>query len=159
MGAVVGREPARASRRALGDRVKGEAMKRARRISVMAALLMVLALAVPASAASWRTYGTVRADAGNGAATSTVATAVEDVRLGIYTYGTGRRMQYDAYWGCSQGDATASRSKTGTVTTRPRTWKWVTVRASSRRMDRCDLWASAHPATATGRTKIKLQVR
>lgn len=53
-----------------------------RRASLTIALLLVLALAVPASAATWRTYGTVRAGGGGETSASTAAADVDDIQLG-----------------------------------------------------------------------------
>ena len=130
-----------------------------RRASLTIALLLVLALAVPASAATWRTYGTVRAGGGGETSASTAAADVEDIQLGIYTYGTARTMRWAGYWDCWSGANISSREKAGTVTTRSRAWTWINVRASRTRTDVCEFRGRAYPADYTGRHKIKLRVR
>lgn len=133
--------------------------KGTKRVSSMVVLMLVFALAVPASAATWRTYASLRANAGWSTFGSTAASSVEDIQLGIYTYDASKRMEWDGDWYCSKGWSSSSRSKSGTVTTSPRTWKWINLRASSTRMDECNFSGSANPANYSGSHKIRLRVR
>lgn len=141
-------------------------VKKMRRVSVAAALLVALALAVPASAASWRTYGSLRGDGSQGTSVSTLAPEVEDIQLGIYTYGQSRTIHYRGWWYCWRGSDAGSRSKDGRIKTQPRTWKWINLRVSNTRMDACnlggsaiDLHGSTIPVMSGTHHKIKLRVR
>ena len=133
--------------------------RKMKRLGWLTALLLVVALAVPASAATWRGYGSTRANAGWSTFVSTGAPNVEDIQLGIYTYGKGRTVEWNGDWYCLKGSSTRSRSKSGTVTTRARTWKWINLRSSSTRMDECAFSGGAQPTSFTGSHKIRLRVR
>lgn len=133
-------------------------MKTMRRISLMALLLAMLALAVPASAASWRTYATARADGGRGPSVATTARNVEDIQLGIYTYDAGRNVGYEAYWSCPADRP--PREQYGGVKTKPNRWTWVNLRASNTPTKVCSLSAGAVlDGASDGRYKISLRVR
>lgn len=126
-------------------------------------LLLVLALtllAVPASAASWRNYASVRANGGNYASGYTSARTVQDIQLGIYTYGSSATVDWDGSWSCytSNYGSYGSRSKSGHITTSPRTWKWIDLRSSSTTRWECTFDGSAVPRNRAS-VKIKLRVK
>jgi hypothetical protein len=136
-----------------------------RRLLFVLVSVLVLGLAVPASAASWRTYGTVRTDAVAGtnanyeftALASGVAKDAKDIQLGVYTFGSSRTVRWEAEFYCEKGTSSVSREKAGRVTTSPNTWKWVNIRANATRMTFCDVWVYATPSS--GAAKVSFRVR
>jgi hypothetical protein len=122
------------------------------------ALLLVVALAAPASAATWRNYGSVRADSGWYTMASGSANNTSQIQVGIYTYGRARTVEYDWDWFCEKGGNFKSNSKYGLkTTTQARTWKWVTIRNATYGGWDCDFTASAHPPAGAHRLKVRVR--
>jgi hypothetical protein len=128
-----------------------------RKLVFVLAFVLVLGLAVPASAASWRGYASVRSDRGITALAAGAANNTKDIQIGVYTYGTGRAVQWEATFWCEKGSTSVSRTKSGTVTTSARTWKWINVRANASLMDFCDVTALATPSAGAVRLKIRVR--
>jgi hypothetical protein len=128
-----------------------------RRLLFVLVFVVVLGLAVPASAASWRTYANVRSDRGITALASGAAGDTRDIQIGVYTFGSSRSVKWEAEFYCQNASSSVSRTKRGTVTTSANTWKWINVRANAARMTYCDMWGYATPAS--GAVKLAIRVR
>jgi hypothetical protein len=109
-------------------------MTRTRRMGALVAMLLVLALAVPASAATWRTIGTATAQGLASEYESSYSSMwvgardVADVQVGFKVYGSTRRVEYDYSVWCYDNGNSSSKSRTGlTRSVAPGGWRWVTV--------------------------------
>jgi hypothetical protein len=127
-----------------------------KRLTIVLALVLALGLAVPASAVTWRGYADVRADRGGLAYAGGTANKVTDIRLGIYTYATGRTVSWEAIFTCFTGANYFSRTKSGTVTTTAGTWKWILIRDGSAAQDYCDFDAIVEPPAGVIRMKVQV---
>jgi hypothetical protein len=127
-----------------------------KRLTLVLALVLALGLAVPASAVTWRGYADVRADRGSFAYAGGTANNVTDIRLGIYTYSTGRTVYWEALFTCVTGPNLFSREKSGNVTTTAGTWKWILIRDGSAAQDYCDFDAFVEPPAGVVRMKVQV---
>ncbi len=109
-------------------------MRRTRRIGALAAMVLVRALAVPASAATWRTIGTATAQGlareyeSSHSSLWVGARDVAQVQIGFKVYGSTKRVQYDYSVWCYDRGNSSSKARTGvTRSVTPGGWRWVTV--------------------------------
>lgn len=128
-----------------------------KRLTVVLAIVLAFGLAVPASAATWRGYASVRSDRGVGAVAGGTANKVADIQIGVYTYGRARTVTWDASFFCARGANTSSRDKSGQVTTTARTWTWIWVRNGRAVQDFCDTTAFVEPNRGAIRLKIRVK--
>jgi hypothetical protein len=130
-----------------------------KRVFVLTAFLLVFALALPASSATWRTYGAVRSDRGAPAILGGTAKSTTDIQLGLYSYSKGRYIQWDADFTCWRGSNYTSRSKSGKKWVPANTWRYITIRDASSQSDECDVGGFAYPANISDTGSIRLAIR
>ena len=138
------------------------------RIVVMLALLVVLALAAPASAVTWRNLGS--ASATGNSQTPVSATAglhvmdrdAKVVQVGVW-HNSGRARKLDIGWG-----VIAYRGESGSTwdagdpakSVPPRTWKWYTVWSKARAWDLVGVNVDVYRADlASHNQTLKVKVR
>jgi hypothetical protein len=138
--------------------IRDELMKR---IATLLAFVLVFALAVPASAATWRTYANVRADQGKAAYAGGTAKDTTDIQLGIYSYGRNRYVEWQADFTCWKGTDYTSRSKSGTKWVPAGEWRYILVRDAASQSDECDISGYIYPPALDdfGSTRLVLRVR
>jgi len=141
-------------------------MTRTRRIGALVAMLLVLALAVPASAATWRTIGTATAQGLASEYESSYSSMwvgardVADVQIGFKVYGSTKRVEYDYSVWCYNNGNSSSKSRTGlTRSITPGGWRWVTVWSRTSRAV-CDVDVSTNLDNyGYGTVKSRVRVR
>lgn len=141
-------------------------MTRTRRIGALVAMLLVLALAVPASAATWRTIGTATAQGLASEYESSYSSMwvgardVADVQIGFKVYGSTKRVEYDYSVWCYNNGNSSSKSRTGlTRSITPGGWRWVTVWSRTSRAV-CDVDVSTNLDNygyGTVRTRVRVR--
>lgn len=107
-----------------------------KRLLSLTSLFLIIVLAVPASAATWKNVGSVRTVDGLAALSGSMRN-VEDIQIGITNQGAGTRFEWDVYWSCDRGYNFASRSKSGSVWVGRHATRWVTVRNAGSAWDFC----------------------
>lgn len=141
-------------------------MTRTRRMGALVAMLLVLALAVPASAATWRTIGTATAQGLASEYESSYSSMwmgardVADVQIGFKVYGSTKRVEYDYSVWCYNNGNSSSKSRTGlTRSITPGGWRWVTVWSRTSRAV-CDVDVSTNLDNygyGTVRTRVRVR--
>lgn len=141
-------------------------MTRTRRMGALVAMLLVLALAVPASAATWRTIGTATAQGLASEYESSYSSMwmgardVADVQIGFKVYGSTKRVEYDYSVWCYNNGNSSSKSRTGlTRSITPGGWRWVTVWSRTSRAV-CDFDVSTNLDNygyGTVRTRVRVR--
>jgi len=141
-------------------------MTRTRRIGALVAMLLVLALAVPASAATWRTIGTATAQGLASEYESSYSSMwvgardVADVQIGFKVYGSTKRVEYDYSVWCYNNGNSSSKSRSGlTRSITPGGWRWVTVWSRTSRAV-CDVDVSTNLDNygyGTVRTRVRVR--
>jgi hypothetical protein len=120
-------------------------------------LALVLALAAPASAATWRGYGSVQADDTPSWTTlSGTANDVRDIQLGFYTFEGGFPLEVSWYHQCMTPTGKRLRSGEREVTTTAGAWTWLTVHDSDRLRD-CEFYVFTR--SEYGPHQVKVRVR
>ena len=141
-------------------------MTRTRRMGALVAMLLVLALAVPASAATWRTIGTATAQGLASEYESSYSSMwvgardVADVQIGFKVYGSTKRVEYDYSVWCYNNGNSSSKSRSGlTRSITPGGWRWVTVWSRTSRAV-CDVDVSTNLDNygyGTVRTRVRVR--
>jgi len=135
-------------------------------MGALVAMLLVLALAVPASAATWRTIGTATAQGLASEYESSYSSMwvgardVADVQIGFKVYGSTKRVEYDYSVWCYNNGNSSSKSRTGlTRSITPGGWRWVTVWSRTSRAV-CDVDVSTNLDNygyGTVRTRVRVR--
>lgn len=152
---VHGHEPARDRPGRTGQ---GNSMMK-RRLGMLAVLL-VLGSAVPASAASWRNYGTVHSDGSpSWSIISGTARSVRDIQLGFYTPEDGLTLEVSWYRECNRLDGSPNPGayvhRSGQpITTTAGAWTWIYIRDSDA-LRHCDFYAFT---SSPGPHRVKVRV-
>lgn len=107
-----------------------------KRLLSVTSLFLVLLLAAPASAATWRNVAAVRTVDGLAAVTGSMRN-VEDIQIGIKNQGAGARFEWDAFWSCERGFNFVSKNKDGSVWVGQGRTRWVTIRNAGSAWDSC----------------------
>lgn len=139
-------------------------MRAVRRTTVMLAMLLAVAMAVPASAAAWQTAASAvgQGDGENHQSPFTSITGsrrdVAEIQIGFKTYGRTRTVEYSYDVACwNNGDYASKYRSDLTRSVEPGAYRWVTVWSRTRR-DVCDVGVTAYMSnSSTLRTKIRVR--
>ncbi len=141
-------------------------MRMLRRTAASVTLLLVFALAAPASAATWRTVVTVVAQGHESETEPSYSyawansRAVAEVQLGFKVYGSTKRIDYAYEITCWHNGNKSGKSRPGlTRTVKPGAYRWVTVWSRSQK-NMCDVQvetALASLGSSTVRTKVRVR--
>lgn len=137
-----------------------------RRGTASVTLLLVLALAAPASAATWRTVATVVAEAHRGEAVPSYSLAwagardVSEVQVGFKVPGSARKVDYAYEITCWHDGAKSTKRRVGlSKSVTPGAYRWVTV-WSRTKQNMCDVQIEtglANLGAATVLTKARVR--
>lgn len=140
------------------------------RFILLVVLLLVLALAIPASAATWRNLGTATA-VGNSRTFDSASPGLDvmarnarTVQVGVWQ-NSGRTRNFDFdYYVTAYNAPTGSTSKSGSpsYSVRSGSWKWVTIWSKANAWDSVSVNASAYRAGLGSHyqgLKVKVRVR
>lgn len=136
-----------------------------KRMFTLMALLLVFALAVPASAATWRNVGyskgVGRSYASAWAGITGQAPNVRKARIGIYNGDTrSRTIRTSRYVSCVNSNYNyTSASKDASHAVASKSWKWVTIFSRTNSWDHCEIDVDAYNFYMRGPLRIRVQVQ
>ncbi len=141
-------------------------MTKVRRHAMTLSLLLVLVLAAPASAATWRTLGTAKAQGHAGEGQNSFSALyvggrdVSEIQIGFKVYKRARTVAYDYSVYCWHNGNAPSKSRTGlSESVEPGGWHWVTVWARATK-NVCDTEVSTvlgNYGSATVKTRVRVR--
>ncbi|HEX6257315.1 MAG TPA: hypothetical protein VFZ70_16020 [Euzebyales bacterium] len=136
-----------------------------KRIVVLVVMLLVFALTVPASAATWRNVGSTKG-VGRSYAPAWVgmigqASNVKKARIGIYNGDTrSRSIQTSRYVSCTNSNYNyTSGSKNASHSVAAKSWKWVTIFSRTNSWDHCEIDVDAYNFNLRGPLRLRVQVQ